>query len=335
MSRRSHRLARLVEIITLVQSGGAWGPKALAKHFRISETRIYQDIKELSVAGVPISYTGKGYEIDEGFFLLSLNLTPEEVFLLLFPDHRSDSKPTQPARDRLRAKLLLCLPPAMRDMLNESLAHTYIKPESTTRCDDTFELIHQAVAARKRTVIDYRSLEAEDYQHRTIDPLGLAHKNHAWYVIAICRKSGQVRTFKLNRIRKVSPTGLTFRYPDGFSVKEHLAGQWGIFDGEKEDIVIRFSPLAARLVQDKPPVKDGSFIELSDGSAIFRAQVGGVREIAWWVMKYGDQAEVIRPEYLRRQVIDTLLKMSALYNIEPARALAAEKEADYGSPEPR
>jgi len=314
-------------MITLVQSGDNWGPKQLAQHFNISETRIYQDIKVLGAAGVPIAYGGKGYQIDESFFLPALNLTPEEVLMLLFPEHRPHSKA---ARDRLRAKLVACLPPAMRGMLKESLERTHIKPEATTQRDETFELIHKAVAGQRRTVIDYRSLEAGDYEERAIDPLGLAYRNHAWYVIASCRKSGEIRTFKLNRIRRVSPTELPFRYPEGFSIKEHLAGRWGIFEGEKEDVIIRFSPLAARLVQDKPPVKDGSFMEMSDGSAIFRAQVKGVQEIVWWVMKYGDQAEVIQPAHLRRQVIDTILRMAILYNVQYAQTLVAEKDAAYG-----
>jgi len=327
MTARSHRLARLVEMITLVQSGDNWGPKRLAEHFNVSETRIYQDIKVLGAAGVPMSYGGKGYQIDESFFLPALNLTPEEVLMLLFPEHRPHSKSAQ---DRLRAKLVVCLPPVMRDMLKESLGRTHIKPEATTQRDETFELIHQAVAQQRRTVIDYRSLEADDYEERAIDPLGLTYRNHAWYVIASCRRSGEIRTFKLNRIRRVSLTELIFRYPEGFSIKEHLAGRWGIFEGEEEDVVIRFSPLAARLVQDKPPVKGGSFMEMTDGSAIFRARVKGAQEIVWWVMKYGDQAEVIRPAHLRQQVIDTILRMAALYNVQPVRSFVAEEDAAYG-----
>ena len=331
MSARSHRLARLVEIITLVQSGANWGPKRLAQHFGISQTRIHQDIKELSVAGVPISFTGKGYQIDESFFLPALNLTTQEIFLLLFPDHQFCSDSFGPVRDRLRAKLLSCVPATLRQMLNESLDRTYMKPEATTERDETFQLIHQAVAERLRTVIDYRSLEAADFEERSIDPLGLAYRNHAWYVVAKCRKRNEVRTFKLSRIRPAVLTDLQFTYPENFSIQEYFAQRWGMFGGEEQDVVIRFLPLAARLVENKPPVKNGSFMQMSDGSAIFTAHVRGVQEIVWWVMKYGDQAEVIRPAHLRMQVIDTIRKMAFLYDIDLPKTAAAEDESDYTS----
>ncbi|NQT20364.1 MAG: WYL domain-containing transcriptional regulator [Planctomycetes bacterium] len=332
MGNRSHRLARLVEIITLVQSGEKWGPKQLAQHFGISERRIYHDIKELGVAGVPIAYSRKVYTINPSFFLPALNLTTREIHHLLFPDHHFSGDQARPINDSIRAKLLSCLPASMRAMLGESLERIHMKPEATTQRDDNFELIHQAVAESRRTVIEYCSLDNDGYKERTVDPLGLHYRNHAWYMIAFCRKNSEIRTFKLNRTRKAALTPIVFPYPEGFSIDEHLAGRWGIFDGEEEEVIIRFSPRAAKLVKDKPPVKNGAFMEMSDGSAIFKAHIRGTQEIAWWIMKYGDQAEVIRPLHIREQVIETIRKMSVLYGILAYQPLAAEEEAGYGPP---
>ena len=323
---RSHRLARLIEIITLVQSGGSWGPRRLAQHFGISETRIYQDIKELCLAGVPISYSGTGYSIDDSFFLPALNLTPEEAFALLFPDSvfRGESNAVC---ERIRGKLVSSLPPPMRKMVKESLDRTDIRAEGTAKRDQTFERIHEAVADRRRVVINYRSIRADDYQQRMVDPYGLAHRRNAWYVIGFCHKTGEVRTFKLNRIQRVAPTEIHFQYPEGFSVKDHLSGRWGMFNGEEQDVVIRLSPLAARLVQDNPPAVGGSLLQMSDGTAIFRVRVKGVQEIGWWVMKYGEHAEVVRPPELREQIIETVKKMAEVYRT--SATAAAESEAEY------
>jgi hypothetical protein len=40
-----------------------------------------------------------------------------------------------------------------------------------------------------------------------------------------------------------------------------------------------------------------------DGTLDFHVTVSGLREIAWWIMGYGDQAEVIQPQELRELVI--------------------------------
>ena len=323
---RSHRLARLIEIITLVQSGESWGPRRLAEHFGISETRIYHDIKELCVAGVPISYCGRGYSIDDSFFLPALNLTPDEAFALLFPDllFRDERKPVC---ERIRAKLVSSLPAPMRKMVKKSLERTDIRLEGSVKRDQTFERIHEAVAERRRVILSYRSVRADDYQQRTVDPYGLAQRRNSWYVVGFCHKNGEIRTFKLNRIERVAPTEVHFAYPDGFSVKDHFSGRWGVFGGEEHDVVIRLSPLAARLVQDNPPVGGGSLLQLSDGSAIFRVRVKGVQEVGWWVMKYGEHAEVIRPPELREQVMATVRKMAAVYQADTAAV--AEDETPY------
>jgi len=328
MSVQSHRLARLFEIITLVQSNNGWGPQQLARHFGISDTRIYQDVKELSLAGVPISFTGKGYEIDETFFLPSLNLTADEILLLLLPDFPVQQHSGAVA-ERVRAKLLSCLPARLRRLITDALDRTHVLPDTEPEPDESFHLIHKAVAEQMRVVIDYHSLSAPDYERRAIDPLGLVYRGHAWYIIALCHKHKEIRTFRLSRTRSVLLTDIHFRRPEGFSLRTWLAGRWGIFGGEEREVIIRFSPVAARLVEDKPPVKNGTLLKLSDGSAIFRARVKGVQEIAWWVMKYGDQAEVIRPECLRQQVIDTVRRMAGLYRMPLAEPVAAEAEEDY------
>jgi len=329
MSVQSHRLARLLKIITLVQAESGWGPQQLAAHFGISSTRIYQDIKELSIAGVPISFVGTGYEIDRSFFLHSLNLTADEIILLLSPDFPVQRNSNSAAARGLRSKLLSCLPPRLREMVSEALDRTHIMPENEPEPDENFDLIHKAVAAQTRVVIDYRSLTAPAYERRAVDPYGLVYRSNAWYIIGMCHKHKEIRIFRLSRVRTVLATEMRFRTPEAFSIRSWLAGRWGIFGGEEHEVVIRFSPLAARLVEDKPPVKNGTMLELSDGSAIFRAHVRGIQEIAYWVMKYGDQAEVVRPAGLRRQVMDTIRGMANVYGISPSQQIAAEAEEGY------
>jgi proteasome accessory factor B len=50
-----------------------------------------------------------------------------------------------------------------------------------------------------------------------------------------------------------------------------------------------------------------------DGSLVFRAQVSGLNEILWWILSYGDQAEVLQPERLRRLVAKRAENMARMY----------------------
>jgi predicted DNA-binding transcriptional regulator YafY len=46
----------------------------------------------------------------------------------------------------------------------------------------------------------------------------------------------------------------------------------------------------------------------------FRATVSGLNEIAWWILSYIDQAEVLQPVKLRRLVAQRAQNMTAIYN---------------------
>ncbi|MFQ6092904.1 MAG: HTH domain-containing protein [bacterium] len=64
-----HRVARLLELLTLIRARSDLGPKDLARHFKISEKRIYDDLTELNKAGISIVYNPQGgIEISQVLF---------------------------------------------------------------------------------------------------------------------------------------------------------------------------------------------------------------------------------------------------------------------------
>ena len=86
-----------------------------------------------------------------------------------------------------------------------------------------------------------------------------------------------------------------------------------------EELPIGSNIFAAELVPDpaSPGEINGFFLELEfedDGSLLFRARVSGLNEIVWWILGYGDQAEVMQPAKLRRLVAKRAKNMAAIYN---------------------
>ncbi len=76
---------------------------------------------------------------------------------------------------------------------------------------------------------------------------------------------------------------------------------------------MRFAPLVAQNVSEVKWHKTQQTRFLPDGSLEFQAQVSGLTEIAWWILGYGDQAEVLRPAKLRRIVAQRAKNMAAIY----------------------
>ncbi len=83
--------------------------------------------------------------------------------------------------------------------------------------------------------------------------------------------------------------------------------------GAETHVVIKFAPRIAPLIQEVRWHPTQKLHTMPDGKLIFEVAVAGLREIAWWVMTWGDEAEVLEPKELRERVIETARKMVEVY----------------------
>jgi predicted DNA-binding transcriptional regulator YafY len=327
--KRDKRLTRLLKIILLVQARPDWRPGMLAKHFRVSQTRIHQDIRELVGAGVPICFSGEGYKIAGEFVLSSTSLNPDEVLELLYPQHLfsgdalSGDGSVDPARSLLEAKLASCVPAPLR----ARFANSRIRVLSATAKGPRFRRLHDAVAERRRIRIKYASRASGRTTDREIDPYALIFRRHAWYLIGWCHRRTEVRKFRVSRIRSVIYTQLHFPEPRDFSLDEYARGWWEVFGGEPANVAVRFKRRVADLIRDRAPRPGQTIQELPGGDIIYRAHVSGIDEIGWWIMQYGPDAEVLEPAALRKRIRSNAVKMVALYSTARRRPVSKVAEA--------
>ena len=52
---------------------------------------------------------------------------------------------------------------------------------------------------------------------------------------------------------------------------------------------------------------------LPDGSILYEVQVSYPKEVAWWAMSWGSEAEMLEPPELRAYVAEEVRKMGAIY----------------------
>ena len=83
--------------------------------------------------------------------------------------------------------------------------------------------------------------------------------------------------------------------------------------GPDARVSVRFSPLVAQNVSEVTWHKTQRVKFREDGSLEYSVQVSGLNEIAWWILGYGDQAEVLQPAKLRRLVAQRARNMCAMY----------------------
>lgn len=115
----------------------------------------------------------------------------------------------------------------------------------------TSELV-DAVAARRRVSVTYRS-EAGNEWEAEVDPWSIVVRYGRWYVLCHSHRADAIRTYRLDRIRAVRPTGHRFEPPEGLdpvaALEENLGLGW-----EFSTRVVFDAPLAEVAPWIRPPM---------------------------------------------------------------------------------
>jgi predicted DNA-binding transcriptional regulator YafY len=72
--------------------------------------------------------------------------------------------------------------------------------------------------------------------------------------------------------------------------------------------------MVARNVAEVIWHKTQKLVHRDDGSLDFQVRVSGLNEISWWILGYGDQAEVIKPARLRQLIAKRVARVVDIYN---------------------
>lgn len=290
----------------------------------MSRRTAFRDLEALKAAGVPVAFdeAHDRYSIPGTYFLPPINFTPAEALSLVALAGelgRSDRLPFyEPAQSAAR-KLQTSLPPTLRDELREMSCAIRIQPMPVSPLDSKAAIYHELVEARKKrrvVRIDYDSLTEWERITTKLRPYHLLFCRHSWYVIGRSSLHSEVRTFNLSRIVFLEPLPFKFTIPHGFSVERYLRNAWQLIpgDGADDNVTIRFKQLVAQNVAEVLWHKTQQLEFQPDGSLIFKVRVSGLGEIMWWILGYGDQAEVVAPRELRDMVAQRAKNLAAMYN---------------------
>lgn len=308
----------------MLESGPGQTTAGLAAACGVGRRTIFRDLGALRQAGVPLAFDqqARRFAISGSFFLPPTNFTTEEALsLLALADElgRSRSFPYHEAVFSAALKLEANLPPSIRRELGQLTQAIRVRLQQTTRLEgkgSTYQQLLESITTRRVVQIEYDSLTEWDSIATKLRPYQLLFSRRSWYVIGRSSLHREVRIFNLARITAIRQLRQSFAAPKSFSLDNYLGNAWQLIRGPGGDsqVTIRFKPLVARNVAEVLWHKTQRTKTLADGSLEFRVTVSGLNEIAWWVLGYGDQAEVLKPARLRRLIALRAQNMAAMYN---------------------
>lgn len=161
--------------------------------------------------------------------------------------------------------------------------------------DDPIHLseVRKATAAKQQLEIEYHSASADETTVRIVDPMEVIAVDGRWYLDAFCHRAGDVRRFRIDRIRSVRPTGTLVER--AAPVDERLLSSF--VPGPSALVVELAVHGEASWLADSVP---SAAVELLDsGEMLVRLHVGGTAWLERLLLQLGPQARVVSPVELQ------------------------------------
>ena len=319
MKIRTYQISRILQVAALIYAyPRRFNRRDLAQRCGVQIRTIQRYINELRQAGIQIDFRDGGYEIISDFFLPSINLNLEEAMSLIVSAKAFANNEGQYCRDTLEmsiAKITANLPQSVHKLLGDMPDQVDIssKKISQDNIEKNLASLHDAIRWRTQLRMEYNSFQADKRVRHLFNPYGTAFRKRAWYVVGLSETYGQILTFRVNRIYSLYPTFRKYEIPEDFSIREHFEKCWNVISGPETQVVVKFSPRVAELIEEVKWHPTQQIEKSADGSLIFKVTVAGTLEISWWILSYGDDAEVLEPESLRKQILEIAQKIVEKY----------------------
>jgi predicted DNA-binding transcriptional regulator YafY len=314
------RADRLVAILLMLQSRGQVTAAQVAEELEVSERTARRDLEALGMAGLPIysqQGRGGGWQLAGGGRTDLSGLTAAEaraLFLVAGPS----SSATPEVKAALR-KLVRALPEPFRPSAEAATTSVVVDPTGwdsparpPRRTPPHLDAVQRAVVEGEQVVLGYVARDRASTT-RTVHPLGLAAKGETWYLVA--DTDAGLRTFRVDRVTSIEPTGEPVVRPDGFELSE----AWRLITDQIEE---RRAPLRARAWAQPAMVPLcrwvlGTRVRIGpsgrDGRVEVELRGHSIRSLAGEIAGFGAGLEVIEPAELRDLLAEIGAELAKTY----------------------
>ena len=250
LSHRS-RIYRVLVIHNQVKAGKYPNTPKLASFLGVNKRTIQRDVEFLrDMLCAPLEYSRlkNGYYYTNPFEMPHLNLTEGEQVALFLGQKLLLQCAGTPLEEPIRnafTKICLCLPQGVSVDLDslEQIISFDVQPlrGDEQKLAGTYRLLTQTIEDKRSLNIHYYTVSRDELTLREVDPYHLRYFQGAWYLIAYCHFRQEVRTFALDRIRRLEALEETFQVKPDFSLEKYLGSSLGVERGEVvEEVTIFF-----------------------------------------------------------------------------------------------
>ena len=320
------RADRLVAILLMLQSKGHVTAGEVAEELEVSERTARRDLDALGTAGLPIyslQGRGGGWRLAGGgrTDLSGLNAAEARALFLV-----AGPAATTPELKAALRKLVRALPEPMRTGAEATSVSIVVDPDgwdgpargASQRIPAHLDEVQRAVVEGEQVTLGYVARD-RTASTRVVHPLGLASKGSIWYLVA--NTDAGLRTFRVDRVTSIDPTGEPVVRPEGFQ----LAEAWRLITDEVDQ---KRAPVVAHALALNPQVARwcratfGTRVRIGPSGDDGRVEVE-LRGHSEWslaaeVAGFGTWLEVVDPPEVRRYLAKLGRDLAVAYAEPPA-----------------
>ncbi len=337
---RGEQLQRQWEMLRVLQTRGEGIPlRELSERFGVSERTIQRDLEALQELGFPIEheeieYNKRYWRMPHDFFRsgpLTIGLTEaislhlaEEMFTPLAGTHLAEGLRS------LLEKIRKTIPRAAMEHFAKLDQTLHVRRAARTDYSSKAEVLqrlHDAIRASTCVEISYHGLWRDEEYTTRCDPYGLVLYDDDLFLVGHSHRADALRVFKVARIRDAVATSQRFERPDDFRLEDQFRTSFGIMQamGDPVEIAVRFTGAGAALVEERVWHEtqqlawlDGENLlfereAVAAGALVATFRLSDVVEFKRWILGFGPLAEVLRPDWLRREISGDLAQTAARY----------------------
>ncbi len=321
MAKYKPQHARLLFIDQKIGAGLSPNCSSLAEEWEVSRKTIQRDIEYMRYQlDAPIEYSAKqrGYHYtEEQYQLPAMDIRESDLFGVYLADKLLVQYEGTPIYDSLCSifeKIEHSLPnKTTTDPGSDQEKFTVFPPFSTTIDPTVWETVIGCLRSSLQVKIQYKTPEKTPVT-RTLDPYHGVRFEGDWYIVGYCHLRREIRTFSLSRIIRAEKTGEPFQIAAGFDFKKLSGSHFGVHWSDYDiPVKILFNRRVADYVKERVWHPSQEIAEYDNGDVVLSLTVNHLLELKRWILSWGADAQVLKPDFFAQEIRQTLSESLTLY----------------------
>ena len=191
--------------------------------------------------------------------------------------------------------------------------------------ESLLSLVRDAITMRRKIEFKYLFRGTGRRNRQRVRPYGVLYGNRV-FLVGRTDRGREPRLWRLGNISEARITDEAFERDPAFDLQRYAERSFGTFQENPVDVVLRFD---ADAVPDAKAFRfhpSQTITENSDGSLTVRFRAGGVEEICWHLVTWGESVTILEPARLRRRLVELCASLAVHHRHQSSLSVRTRRE---------